>query len=178
MESKRSTSPSFIKTWIGCAVFFGLPMGALYSWLNHNWVIGMGGGLIAGALFGGFMSWFMAHQTKRFLVDRPELDGAPVLCEGPANHFKGAEGVGGYLWLTTEQLLFQSHRFNVQNHECRMPLAEISEVEATKTLGIIPNGLLVRHVSGAQERFVVHKNRDWVARILAARTAGGGANLT
>ena len=50
-----------------------------------------------------------------------------------------------------------------------MPLSDIAEVEATKTLGAIPNGLLVRLVSGAQERFVVHKNRDWVANILGAR---------
>ena len=50
-----------------------------------------------------------------------------------------------------------------------MPLSEIAEVEATKTLGIIPNGLLVRLVSGAQERFVVQQNRHCVAKILGAR---------
>jgi hypothetical protein len=49
-----------------------------------------------------------------------------------------------------------------------MPLSEIADVEATKTLGLVPNGLLVRLVSGRQERFVVHKNRDWTTRILEA----------
>ena len=128
----------------------------------------MGGGLVTGVLFAIIMRWFAARQTKRFSVERPDLDGAAILFEGPANHFKGAEGVGGYLWLTSGILLFRSHRFNIQNHECRMPLSEITGVESTKTLGIIPNGLLVRLVSGTQERFVVHKNRDWAARILEA----------
>ena len=155
--------------WIYTAVFFGLPMGVFYSLQNNNWMIGMGGGLVAGVLFAILMRWFAARQTKRFSVDRPDLNGAAILFEGPANHFKGAEGVGGYLWLTSGQLSFRSHRFNIQNHDCRMPLTEIAEVEATKTLGMIPNGLLVRLVSGTQERFVVHKNRDWAAKILGAK---------
>lgn len=128
----------------------------------------MGGGLIAGVLLATLMCWFAARQTKRFSSERPDLGDEVVIFEGPANHFKGAEAVGGYLWLTSGQLLFRSHRFNIQNHECRMALSEITDVEATKTLGIVPNGLLVRLVSGTQERFVVHKNRDWTTRILAA----------
>jgi hypothetical protein len=169
MEPETSNPTSNAKPWIYSAVFFGLPMGVLYSLQNNNWVIGMGGGLVAGALFATLIRWFAARQTKRFSVDRPDLDGAAILFEGPANHFKGAEGVGGYLWLTSGQLFFRSHRFNIQNHDCRMPLSEITEVEATKTLGMIRNGLLVRLVSGTQERFVVNKNGDWAARILGAR---------
>jgi hypothetical protein len=168
MEPETSNSKSSAKPWIYSAVFFGLPMGVLYSLQNNNWVIGMGGGLVAGALFATLMRWSAARQTKRFSVDRPDFDGAAILFEGPANHFKGALGVGGYLWLTSGQLFFKSHRFNIQIHECRMPLSEIADVEATKTLGLVPNGLLVRLVSGRQERFVVHKNRDWTTRILEA----------
>jgi hypothetical protein len=168
MEPDTSTSTSSAKTWIYSAVCFGLPMGVLFSLQNNNWVIGIGGGLIAGVLFATLMCWFAARQTKRFAADRPDLDGEAVLFEGPANHFKGAEGVGGYLWLTSGQLFFRSHRFNIQNHECRMPLSEIADVEATKTLGLVPNGLLVRLVSGTQERFVVRKNIDWTSRILGA----------
>ncbi len=168
MEPNTSTSTSSAKTWIYSAFFFGLPMGVLFSLQNNNWLIGIGGGLIAGVLFATLMCWFAARQIKRFSADRPDLDGEAILFEGPANHFKGAEGVGGYLWLTTGQLFFRSHRFNIQNHECRMPLSEIADAEATKTLGLVPNGLLVRLVSGTQERFVVHKNRDWTTRILGA----------
>ena len=148
-------------------------MGVLFSWQTDNWAIGMGGGLVAGALFATLMSWFASRQTKRFSVAQPDFVGEPVIFEGPANHFKGAEGVGGYLWLTARQLLFQSHKLNIQNHECRMPISEIAEVEATRTLGIIPNGLLLRSASGTEERFVVHKNRDWVAQISGARVSKG-----
>ena len=169
MQPETQKAASSAKHWIYSAVLFGLPMGVLYSVQNKNWMIGMGGGLVAGVLFAVLMRWFAARQTKRFSVDQPDLDGAPIIFEGPANHFKGAEGVGGYLWLTAEQLFFRSHRFNIQNHDCHMPLTEISEVNATKTLGVIPNGLLVRLLSDTQERFVVHNNKDWVAKILSAK---------
>ena len=129
----------------------------------------MGGGLGAGVLFATVICWVNARQTKRLSVERFDLNGEAILFEGTANHFKGVEGVGGYLWLTSEQLFFRSHRFNFQNHECRIPVSQIAKVEATKTLGIIPNGLLVHHVSGSRERFVVHKNRDWAAKILGAK---------
>jgi hypothetical protein len=171
MEPEPQKSTSRANQWIYLAVFFGLPMGALYSLQNNNWVIGMGGGLVAGALFAILMRGFLARQTKQFSVDKPDLDGAAILFEGPANHFKGAEGVGGYLWLTPGQLFFRSHRFNIQNHECQIPLSQIAEVDANKTLGMIPNGLLVRLVSGTQERFVLNKNRDWAAKILGARNS-------
>jgi len=115
------------------------------------------------------MRWLVARQIKRFSIDRPDLDGEAVLFEGPANHFKGAEGVGGYLWLTPGQLFFRSHRFNIQNHECRLPLSEITHAETTMTLRLVPNGLLVSLMSGKQERFVVHDNSAWATRILAAR---------
>ena len=146
-------------------------MGLLFSWQSHNWIAGVVGGLVAGVLFATAMRWFVGRQAKRFSVERPDLDGDTVVLEGPANHFKGAEGVGGYLWLTSKQLCFRSHRFNIQNHECRLPLVEIAAVEATKTLGLISNGILVRLSSGTQERFVVHNNQHWVAAILNARSA-------
>jgi len=175
MKSKTSTSTHTVsaKQWLFLALLFGLPMGVVYSLQHGNWVIGMGSGLFAGVFFATAMRWsipwFAARQIKRFSVDRPALDGEAVLFEGPANHFKGAEGVGGYLWLTPGQLFFRSHRLNIQNHECKMPLSEIAGAEATKTLGMISNGLLVRLVSGSTERFVVNKNVEWVESILGAK---------
>ena len=169
MATEISTSKSTRKLWLCLAGIYGLPMGVLYSVLNNSWVIGMGGGLAAGALLATLMRWLVARQIKRFSIDRPDLDGEAVLFEGPANHFKGAEGVGGYLWLTPGQLFFRSHRFNIQNHECRLPLSEITHAETTMTLRLVPNGLLVSLMSGKQERFVVHDNSAWATRILAAR---------
>ena len=148
-------------------------MGVGYSLQNGNWVIGMGCGLLAGVLYATGMlwiaRWFSKRQIKRFATERPALDGESVLFEGPANHFKGAEGVGGYLWLTPGQLFFKSHRFNIQNHVCKLPLSEITGAEATKTFGLVPNGLLVRTVTGSAEKFVVHNQMEWVAAIFDAQ---------
>jgi len=174
MKHSTSNSAPGLKSWTFTVIGFGLPTGVLYS-LRGNWLSGMAGGLLAGVLFATIMRWFAAHLRKRFVTQRPDFGDESILYEGPANHFQGAEGVGGYLWLTTEQLCFRSHRFNIQNHECRIPLAGIAAVEATRTLGIIPNGLVVHTESGATERFVVHGNRSWTAEISNARASRLGS---
>ena len=154
-------------------------MGVVFSVQTRNWLLGMGSGLFAGVLFATFftalftmsMRWFVARQAKEFANHRPDFGGEVILMEGPANHLKGVEGVGGYLWLTSGQLFFRSHRFNVQNHEYGALLSEIAGAEATMTLGTVPKGLLVHLISGSQEKFVVHQNNDWAAAILNAKTS-------
>ncbi len=89
--------------------------------------------------------------------------GESVVHFGPANHFKGLESVGGKLFLTSQRLRFRSHTMNVQTHDESYPLDTIVAVEATRTLGLIPNGLLVRLRDGRAERFVVGGRAQWVA---------------
>lgn len=163
-----SQTPGF-QQWLYLALSFGLSMGVVYSIQQDNWINGMSVGLFSGVIFATMMRWFAVRQVKRFSLDRPALDGETVLFEGPANHFEGAESVGGYLWLTSEQLFFRSHQFNFQNHECKILLEEISSVECYKTLGMIPNGLSLHLVSGSHEKFVVHRNSMWVKAVRDAK---------
>lgn len=94
-----------------------------------------------------------------------------ILHSGPANHFRDLESVGGHLWLTSGQLHFRSHKMNLQNHEWTAPLADIVSAEATKTLGLISNGLRVRMSSGEVHRFIVNENESWAKAIMKARQA-------
>jgi hypothetical protein len=161
--------PTKKKPWLISALLYGLPIGILFSVQTGNYAIGIPTGLVAGILFATFMSRFASKQTRKFQMDRPDFDSETLIHEGPANHFKRAESVGGFLWLTTGRLHFRSHNVNIQNHEWTAMLSDISTAQVTKTLGIIANGLLVRLSSGEEHRFVVNQNVFWVSSIMGAK---------
>lgn len=100
----------------------------------------------------------------------PAPAGEQTIKEGPANHWRGAEAVGGRLWLTNIRLHFKSHGVNVQVHEVSYPIWEIVSVEKQSTLGIVSNGMTVVLQNGQQERFVVEDRDDWIAKIQQAKS--------
>jgi hypothetical protein len=92
-----------------------------------------------------------------------------ILREGNANHFRGAEAVGGKLYLTNLRLLFRSHALNVQVHEAFYPLVSILGMRLSNTLGVVANGLTVVLDDGREERFVVNRRNEWMAAINLAK---------
>jgi hypothetical protein len=157
----------FLKTTIFAGVPFGLFMGLFFT-VQSGSFFGFGRGLAAGLLFGLLLAAFAAWQGSRFTLETPSLEGEDLLKQGPANHFRGWEGVGGWLYLTDKRLLYRSHRFNVQNHELSMPLGEVVEVQTCLTAWVIPNGLRVVTTQGT-ERFVVEGRRSWLEEISQAK---------
>lgn len=157
----------FLKMTVFAGVPFGLFMGLFFTFLSGGF-FEFGLGLAFGLLFGLLLAAFAAWQGSRFTREVPGLEGEQLLKQGPANHFRGWEGVGGWLYLTDKRLLFRSHRFNVQNHELSMPLGEIVEVQTCSTAWVIPNGLRVVTAQGA-ERFVVEGRRSWLEEISQAK---------
>ena len=95
-------------------------------------------------------------------------DGESTLHEGPANHWKKGEAVGGELTLTTDRLIFESHRFNIQRHAESYLIRNIVDLEVGKNLFIIKNGLEVTFQDGAREKFVVDNRSDWIKEIKGA----------
>jgi hypothetical protein len=75
-----------------------------------------------------------------------------VVQYGPANHFKGIES-----------------KFNVQSHDESFPVESIASVEPSRTLGIVPNGVLVHLRDGRRERFVVGGRSALVTHLRNAR---------
>jgi hypothetical protein len=167
LETAQASSPQ--KSWLTMALLYGLPMGLFFSFQSGNYMIGLPIGLVAGALFSSLMSGFVSRQTRRFKTESPDFGSEASLHDGPANHFSDLESVGGHLWLTSGQLHFRSHKMNLQNHEWSVPLADIVSAEATKTLGLISNGLRVNMSSGEVHRFIVNDNKRWAQAILTAR---------
>jgi hypothetical protein len=173
--SKPQSTP--LNNWGRLAVIsgllYGLPMSVWFSIQSGRYAIGVPAGIVAGVFFGivfsWLMSWFGRRQAAHFKVVRPDFGSETVVFEGPANHFKGAEGVGGYLWLTGDRIHFASHNFNFQNHRWTARFPEIAAVEAVRTIGVFNNGLLVHLTTGEKERFVVNDNAGWVAAIEHAK---------
>lgn len=168
----------FVKTAVITAAAFGIPMGII-----AGIVVGIARGVSAGALAGGIvtiaaglpfglvMGLFIVLQRQRVEKNRPELTGGDLVHDGPANHFFNYEGVGGWLFLTKERLLFRSHKFNIQRHELSIALDDIAEVQPVRTAKIFPNGLRVVTRLGQDERFVVQENRVWCEQIVRTQRA-------
>jgi|SRR5579859_7621541 len=91
--------------------------------------------------------------------------GEGLVHHGPANLFRGIEGVGGWLWMTDRRLAFTPHKMNVQAQPEEWRFPEITRVEAVRTLWVIPNGLKVTLRDGRTRRFVVSGRRTWVDRL-------------
>lgn len=144
---------------------FALAVGAFIGWMRGPFQ-GIAFGILGGLMFGVAFQRLLAEGAERRLG--PPLTDGTVQRTGRANHFAGLESVGGTLHLTDAGLFFESHGMNVRDHELRVALEAITAVRATRTLGIVPNGLLVEH-TGGRERFVVSGRRAWVDAIEAAR---------
>lgn len=163
--------PRFSKTILTTGVPFGAVM-ALFFGLQHGPAVGLVAGLATGALFGALLAAFVVAQARRMKIAGDALDGEPILLQGPANHWRGAEARGGWLVLTTRRLVFRSHGKNIQNQGLDLQLTDVTAVEPSRSLGLIPNGLRVRLAGEVVERFVVSERDAWLAAVADARARG------
>ncbi|KFZ36992.1 hypothetical protein HR45_13180 [Shewanella mangrovi] len=103
-------------------------------------------------------------------------DGEKIVKEGPANLQRGIEAVGGKLFLTTQRLVFTSHKFNVQTGSTNIEVKNIQSCQPrwTKFLGVIPlipNSLAVLATDGKEYCFVLYGREKWAAEIEAQKNA-------
>jgi len=164
------TDSSSVRSVLLGGLAFGLAMGFLFGLVTGSVAQGIRTGLLCGVGFGLAMRWFLnqAMSTNRFELGGQAAgfaEGETIVHSGPANHFKGAEAVGGKLFLTPTRLRFRSHSMNVQTHDESYPLGDIIAVDPVRTLGLVPNGLRVQLRDGRSERFVVGGRAQWVARL-------------
>ena len=153
------------KNAIKAGIVFGIVMGICYN-LIYGVLVGMIGGIISGVFFGLFIGIFLKIMKKNFEKNKPQITSdKPLIKDGPANHFKKLEAVGGWLFLTAEELIFNSHSMNIQNHELIIPLNQITEVKVGFTFKVIKNGLHIATESNTLEKFVVNNPNNWVEKI-------------
>lgn len=107
----------------------------------------------------------------------PLSEGETLLRSGRANMQRGAETVGGKLYLTSERMVFIAHSFSVRSGPSEVPLALIAEVSTawTKLFGVLPlmpNSLALTLRDGSARSFVVPGRGAWIAAIDEARRDG------
>ena len=104
-------------------VLFGVPMGllvAIFTAFQSGGILfgvafGAGTGLFAGLLFTFAISIFSTVQAQKFLSARIEItEKHAVMYDGEANNIIDKKAVGGWLFLTSDGLLFKPHKFNIQ----------------------------------------------------------------
>lgn len=99
-------------------------------------------------------------------VDKPEQ----ILADVAANLFRGIEGVGGRLKITTKYVKFEPHAINFQKIPTEIPLYDVASVTKRNSLGIVPNGILITTKSGVEYKFVVNGREKLILLIEAHLT--------
>jgi hypothetical protein len=72
-----------------------------------------------------------------------------------ANLFRGFEGVGGFLFVTNQKLIFEPHTLNIQRQPLEIDFKDIAKIKPRYTLYIISNGVSVIQKNGTEFKFVV-----------------------
>ena len=119
---------------------------------------------LGGIAFGIFIYFFASSKTVNKQTSLNN-NGEEIILSGRANHFKGAEAVGGKLYLLKDRLEFKSHSFNIQNHQQSIDIATITSISFYNSLGIVPNGLQITTKYGQVEKFVVNGRKRWKEEI-------------
>lgn len=159
-----------IKNALWAGIFFGIIFGTLQG-LMHGINAAIIGGPVSGLLFGAIMHWFMHSKVFERHTQIETANGESIIQEGGANHLRNGKAVGGKLYLLTNQLLFKSHDFNLQNHELVMDIDQINNITFYNSFGLVPNGLAVWLKDGGKEKFVVSGRQQWKMEIEKRRAA-------
>lgn len=78
----------------------------------------------------------------------------------PATYKRGLESVGGKIYFDAEGLIFRPHMLNFQTSEVRINFCDMRGAEPCKTLGLIPNGMLVYTKDNKQHRFITYSSKE------------------
>lgn len=122
--------------------------------------VGVIKGIIAGILFGVIFTVSEAilseHIEKKSEHLRAEISKVrEIICEGPANHKKGVNAIGGWLFLSKDAIEFYPHKMNIGGENIPILLDDISNVE-TKF-----NRLTIHTKANKTFTFVVNKANLW-----------------
>lgn len=78
-----------------------------------------------------------------------------------ANLFRGAEAVGGRVFVTQRTIRFEAHSVNVQGGAEVIRIADVAGMDRVATL-FVNNGVLVRLRTGGEKRFVLEDRERFI----------------
>ncbi|WP_194851853.1 GRAM domain-containing protein [Nonlabens antarcticus] len=176
-------------------VLYGLLSGVMFAvlmlafdWIFSDELQSVYGYVFQGVFFGFFMGIAMVYSNKHMSkwmgfgkkdFANPELEpDEAIQIEGPANLFRGMEGVGGKLFLTNKKVIFNSHKLNIQKGQTNILYTDIEEIQERKTGFIVNNGIRIRTVDEIEYDFVVNSREQWLEELgKRVQFAGGKLGL-
>lgn len=85
--------------------------------------------------------------------------GKEILFRGGANNY----GVGGFLILTSEELIFKAHILNYHRYTLRIHLKEIVDIQPIDVMGL-SKGLLITD-NTTTHQFIINRRKLWINNI-------------
>ena len=159
------------KQIIPFAIFSGLLYGVLQFVLgryifniNYSTQSVIFQGLFFGLLFGIGFPFFMKKYGHKLgdNITPDLLEDEVIELETVANLFRGLEGVGGKLFITNKNVLFKSHKFNIQKGQTTILFSAIKRLETRKTMKVVDSGLRITTLAGTHFDFVVNNREDLI----------------
>lgn len=144
-----------LKIFALASIPFGLAMG-LVNGMRSGLSSGLGSGIVTGLLFGAAITAFVRYQSNKFAKLRPKYEPEGLVIDGGAN----LGGIGGWLFLTKQRLVFEPHGANAKNAKrVEIPLGDIR--------GVSPgSGKLVRRfevaTANGSHSFLVENRDKWL----------------
>jgi len=159
---------------IGTAILFSFILW-LFDYFTEEKLYSINSLLFQGVLFGLCFGIGFPYVNEKLAVKfsnkvgikiKPELDeDEKIEIEGPANLFRGMEGVGGKIFLTDKKLIFKSHKINIQKGQTNIEYKNIKEIIKRKTAKIIDNGIRIITNDNKEFDFVVNERDLWFENI-------------
>ena len=145
-------------TIIGCsgALLYGGLMGLFWRDLIRGIIVG----IIFGVLYSLCMALFSKHIEKKAKNLRMGISKVrTIICEGPANHKKGINAVGGWMFFSEAGIEFYPHQLNFGGHNLLIPIHDIVNVETKSKQLII-------YAKAGKLIFIVNKANLWKQSIM------------
>ncbi|WP_339667314.1 GRAM domain-containing protein [Maribacter arcticus] len=155
---------------IGTAIMFSFILW-LFDYFSDEKLYSINSLLFQGIFFGIGFPYINEKLAGKFpnkigIKIKSELDAEEKIeIEGPANLFRGMEGVGGKIFLTDKKLVFKSHKINVQKGQTNIEYKNIKEIIRRKTAKIIDNGFRIITNDNKEFDFVVNERDLWFEKI-------------
>jgi hypothetical protein len=145
-----------IKEWTLMCCGCGLAYGFFISLFYGDMTMGIIAGVLCGTLFTLCRAIFSKLIEKKSAHLRAEISKVrKIICEGPANHKKGANSIGGWLFLSEDAIEFYPHKMNIGGQNIPILIDDILNIE-TKS-----KQLKIHTKANETFTFVVNKANLW-----------------
>lgn len=151
---------SGFKNCLMTVIIFGVLYGLFMGLFAKNVIMGIVLGVVCGFFFALGLSIFSKRIEKKSKNLRMEISKVrKIICEGPANQKKGANAIGGWLFLSEDAIEFYPHKMNFGGQNIPILLDDVMKIE-TKS-----NYLKIYTKTNDLYTFVVNKAKLWESSI-------------